>query len=417
MLGLLALVGVLAFLFLFALGDRKFGGAVREFYDANVKWMFPVSFFGFFSACIVLLFLIDPAKQTLGVLVGYNALMALGLNIVVGYAGLLDLGYVAFFAFGAYTMGILSGAGPIHAFHLSFWLILPIGIGVAMIAGVILGGPTLRLRGDYLAIVTLGFGEIVRIVAENLDHVTNGSKGIKNIPGVSMHLKYIAHRWKLPTWLRLKHDFGLDPRPYCILAIVFIGIAILLIRALNHSRVGRAWAAIREDEVAAEAMGVPTLKYKLWAFAIGAAVGSLGGMLFAANVTFIDPTSFQLDVSIFVLASVVLGGIGSMGGAIVGAVLINVVPEMLRSLGSLGVIGQRLLDARFGIFGLILVIMMIFRPQGVVPSRRRTAELTGGTEETKGPVGGDSVPVEIGPANPDRSEGGDGGDGADGGAS
>ncbi|GAC1417606.1 MAG: branched-chain amino acid ABC transporter permease [Actinomycetota bacterium] len=407
MRGLVALIAVLGLLFGFAFADRKFGNAVREFYDQHVRWMFPVSFIGFFAACIGLLFLIDPAKQTLGVLVGYNALMALGLNIVVGYAGLLDLGYVAFFAFGAYTMGILSGAGPIHAFHLSFWEILPIGIVVAIIAGVILGGPTLRLRGDYLAIVTLGFGEIVRTIAENLDHVTNGSKGIKNIPGVSMHLKDVIHRGRLPTWLRLKHDFALDPRPYCIIAIVFIAIAILFVRALNHSRVGRAWAAIREDEVAAEAMGVPTLKYKLWAFAIGAAVGSLGGMLFAANVGFIDPTSFGLDVSIFVLASVVLGGIGSMGGAIVGAVLINVVPEMLRSLGSLGVIGQRLLDARFGIFGLVLVIMMIFRPQGVVPSRRRAAELKGGTEETKGPTGGDSVPAEAVP-----NEGGGGGHGA-----
>ncbi|MHB8511268.1 MAG: branched-chain amino acid ABC transporter permease [Actinomycetota bacterium] len=368
--GVFALLLVIAIVIAFGVADRLFGDRLRRFYDARQRWMFPTTFVASFGVFIGILFIVDPTKQSLGFLVGYNALMALGLNVVVGYAGLLDLGYVAFFAFGAYTMAILSGAGPIHAFHLNFWEILPIGIAIALVAGVVLGGPTLRLRGDYLAIVTLGFGEIVRRVAENLDRVTNGARGITDIPHINA----------------LGVSFDIDPRPYALLAIAFIAGVILLLRSLNHSRVGRAWAAIREDEIAAEAMGVPTLKYKLWAFAIGATVGSVGGMIFAANITYIDPSLFQLYVSIFVLASVVLGGIGSMAGAIVGATLINVVPEILRSLGALGKIGERLSDARFGIFGAVLVIMMIFRPQGIVPSRRRAAEIKGGSRETKGPI-------------------------------
>jgi len=291
----------------------------------------------------------------------------MGLNIVVGFAGLLDLGYVAFFAIGAYTMAILgNGIGGIHVpVHFTFWEILPMGIVIALITGVLLGAPTLRLRGDYLAIVTLGFGEIVRILAENLEKVTNGSKGITAIPHPSIG----------------NFNFGVGQKPYFLMLVVAVGLYVLVIRSINNTRVGRAWAAIREDEVAAEAMGVPTLKYKLWAFAIGASTACVGGMIYASKISFVSPESFQFIISIYILAAVVLGGLGSTAGAIVGGAAIILVPEMLRSLP------ERLLDARFGVFGLALVLMMIFRPEGIVPSRRRKAELKGGAAETMGPIG------------------------------
>lgn len=391
MRSVLALAGMIVMIIAYAVADRIWGGRIRQFYDKREKWMFPVSFAVVFGIFALLTTFLDIVKLELGFLVGYNALLAMGLNVVVGYAGLLDLGYVAFFAVGAYSMAILSNAGPLKVpWDLNFWEILPIGIVIAMITGIILGGPTLRLRGDYLAIVTLGFGEIVRIVAQNLDGVTNGARGITGIENVSMFGK----------------SLGIDPKPYYLLTLGFIALVVVLVRALNHSRVGRAWAAIREDEVAAEAMGVPTLKYKLWAFAIGAAVASIGGMLFAAKVTYIDPASFDLITSIFVLSAVVLGGLGSTAGVLVGAALLNMLPEILRGLGSLGSIGDKLQDARFGIFGLVLVIMMIFRPEGVVPSRRRAAELKGGAEETRGPMDGPSLgPV---PSEPLPAGGADG---------
>jgi branched-chain amino acid transport system permease protein len=366
MKGLFVLGGIALAIYLWTQLDRIFGDSVRDFYDRNERWAFPAGYLGFFGGCLLLAIPLDPAKEELGFLVGYFALMSMGLNVVVGLAGLLDLGYVAFFAVGAYTVGILSNAGPLHLpVQLNFWTILPLGIVIALITGVLLGGPTLRLRGDYLAIVTLGFGEIVRIVAENLEGVTRGAKGITDIPTASFFGK----------------SFGVDVTPYYVLITLFVAVFVIVIRRLNRSRVGRAWAAIREDEVAAEAMGVPTLKYKLWAFAIGACTATAGGMIYGARVGFVSPESFQFIISIFVLSSVVLGGIGNTAGAIVGAVAIIVVPELLRSLP------ERLLDARFGVFGLALILMMIFRPQGLVPSRRRAAELKGGAAETKGPVG------------------------------
>ena len=353
MKGIFVLLGIVVAVVVYTQLDKRVGPKLREASDTK-KWMFPTTFVGFFVAMVALGFVLDVAKLELGVLVGIYALMAMGLNIVVGYAGLLDLGYVAFFAVGAYTMGILTNAGPLHLpFHLNFWEILPIGIVIALLSGLLLGAPTLRLRGDYLAIVTLGFGEIVRILAENLNGVTNGARGISGIPPASIVGK----------------SFGVFPRPYYMLLLLLIASYTLVIRALNHSRVGRAWAAIREDEVAAEAMGVPTLKYKLWAFAIGASTASMGGMIYGARVGFISPESFQLIFSIYILSAVVLGGLGSTAGAMAGAAAILVVPEMLRSLPA------RLLDARFGFFGLALVLMMIFRPQGLIPSRRRAAEL------------------------------------------
>jgi branched-chain amino acid transport system permease protein len=290
--------------------------------------------------------------------VGIYVLVAIGLNIVVGEAGLLDLGYVAFFAIGAYTMAILGtdvGAGfwRILPFDVPvdwrFWVILPIGILVAMGSGLLLGTPTLRVRGDYLAIVTLGFGEIIRLTARNTDAI-GGPRGISNI----------AHPY-LPGV-----KFGiLDPTPYYRLLLLFIILVVLMVRRLERSRVGRAWTAVREDEDAAELMGVPTFKYKLWAFAMGAGIGGLAGVLYASKVNAITPDNFPLVLSILFLAAVVLGGSGNMYGAALGAAVVAYLPERFRSFG----------DRRVLIFGIAMVVMMNFRPEGLLPSRRRAAEL------------------------------------------
>jgi branched-chain amino acid transport system permease protein len=278
--------------------------------------------------------------------VGCYVLVAVGLNIVVGQAGLLDLGYVAFFAIGAYTTAVLGSA---HA-SMPWLLTVPFGIAVAMTAGVLLGLPTLRLRGDYLAIVTLGFGEIIRITANNLDWV-GGPRGIQNIPrpGSALGIKFGV----------------LNAIPYYWLVLVAIVLVIIVYKALEHSRVGRAWLAIREDEDAAELMGVPTFKFKLWAFAMGAAIGGFSGTLYASFAGSITPDPFNLTLSILFLAAVVLGGSGNLAGAIVGAVVIGYLPERFRGFSQYRVL----------IFGAALVVMMIFRPQGLVPNRRRAAEL------------------------------------------
>jgi branched-chain amino acid transport system permease protein len=281
------------------------------------------------------------------------ALFAVGLNVVVGLAGLLDLGYVAFWAIGAYTMAIFSGAGPLQFAHLNPWAALPLGIALAMTAGVLLGMPVLRLRGDYLAIVTLGFGEIIRITASNLDEVTRGAKGIAGIPH-----PVIAG-----------YHFGTSPTPYFYLTGAMLVIAVALIGNLNNSRIGRAWVAIREDETAAEAMGINTFRMKLWAFAFGASTAGVAGVINASRINFVGPNSFQIIVSILVLCMVVLGGMGSMVGPIVGAAAIVIIPEALRDVVPAGV--------RFMTFGAILVAMMIFRPGGLIPSRRVAAEQRG----------------------------------------
>jgi branched-chain amino acid transport system permease protein len=304
------------------------------------------------------------------------ALLALGLNVVVGFAGLLDLGYVAFFAVGAYSYALLSGAARYSVlietqtpeatalalkvkptWHIYFWLFFFAAMAFALVAGVILGAPTLRLRGDYLAIVTLGFGEIIRITANNLHSVVGGPRGVFNLP----HPKLGSY------------DFGVTQNaPYYWLLLGIIVIWIFLLVRLNRSRIGRAWAAIREDELAAAAMGIPTVRMKLWAFAIGAAVASFGGVVYATKFSFISPDSFQLFrgdfSSVLILAMVVLGGMGGIAGPILAAIVLVGMPEVFRSVG----------DARYLLFGLAIVVVMIFRPQGLIPSRRRAAELTGG---------------------------------------
>jgi branched-chain amino acid transport system permease protein len=264
----------------------------------------------------------------------------------VGHAGLLDLGYVAFFAIGGYTMALLGvNAGW------SFFEILPVSIVVSMMAGTLLGAPTLRLRGDYLAIVTLGFGEIIRITARNTDAL-GGPRGLFGIP----HPPNVGGL-----------EFGvLDPKPYYWLLLVFIVVVIVIVRRLESSRVGRAWTAIREDEDAAELMGVPTFRFKLWAFAMGAGIGGMAGTMFAAKVISITPDNFNLLLSFLFLAAVVLGGSGNLVGVIVGAILLAYLPERFRVFAELRVL----------MFGAALVAVMIFRPQGLIPSRRRAAELS-----------------------------------------
>ena len=267
-------------------------------------------------------------------------LIALGLNVVVGIAGLLDLGYVGFYAVGAYVTAILTSA---HG-NLPWLLALPVAIVISMLFGVILGTPTLRLRGDYLAIVTLGFGEIIRLTAKNMDWL-GASRGISNIK-------------KPPSIFGLK--FGvLDAKPYFYLGLTMVFIVIFILHRLEYSRVGRAWVAIREDEDAAELMGVNTFKFKLWAFTIGAGIGGLAGVHYAGKVGFINPDNFPLQLSILFLAAVVLGGSGNMYGAILGAVLVAYMPERLRNFA----------DKRVFVFGIILVLMMVFRPEGILPKR------------------------------------------------
>ena len=278
--------------------------------------------------------------------VSLYVIAAIGLNIVVGYAGLLDLGYVAFYAIGAYTVGVLCSA---HA-NLGFWEALPFAIGFAMLAGLLLGTPTLRLRGDYLAIVTLGFGEIIRLTARNSNWL-GGPRGISQIPR--------------PPDIGPLHFTGLNAKPYYYLALTFIILIILMVKALERSRVGRAWTAIREDEDAAELMGVPAFKFKIWAFVMGAGIGGLSGALFASYQTAITPDSFTLQLSILFLAAVVLGGAGNIPGVILGGALLAYLPERFRFLDS----------TRVFWYGVALVVMMIFRPQGILPSRRRAAEL------------------------------------------
>ena len=269
------------------------------------------------------------------------SLMAVGLNVVVGKSGILDLGYVAFFAIGAYTHAILSIHTP-----LNFWEILPFAMAFAMLAGVILGLPALRLRGDYLAIITLGFGEIVRIIAVNTEAI-GGAAGITDIPG--------------PTAIFGIEFTVMDPRPYYWLTLTLLLLVIWGVIRLSHRKPGRAWEAIREDEDVAEFMGVATLKYKLWAFIIGGAVGGLAGAIYASQIRSIQPELFTLNLSIMILACVVFGGMGNIWGVILGAVVLGYIPEKLRFLS----------DYRIIFFGLLMVVMMNIRPNGLLPRRKR----------------------------------------------
>ena len=303
-------------------------------------------------------------------------LLSLGLNIVVGFAGLLDLGYIAFYAVGAYAYALL--ASPHFNLHLPWWVILPIGASIACLFGVLLGTPTLKLRGDYLAIVTLGFGEIVRIFLNNLSepfNLTNGPKGITTIDPVRIgpiDFGNSSHVGPL---------FFSEATKYYFFLLVVLLLVIAINLRLQDSRIGRAWEAIREDELAARAMGINTRNMKLLAFAMGASFGGIAGGMFSAMQGFISPESFVLVESIMVLSMVVLGGMGNIWGVILGAILLSFVPEVLRyTVGpvQMQLFGRTLIDPeviRMLLFGFTLVLMMLFRPAGIVPSATRKREL------------------------------------------
>ncbi len=276
-------------------------------------------------------------------------MLGLGLNIVVGLAGLLDLGYIAFFGVGAYTYALLS----VH-FELSFWLCLPISACFSAIAGCIIGYPTLRMRGDYLAIVTLGFGEIVRIVINNWMSLTNGPNGVLGIksPGAYWFKNgSFEHIW-------LNH---LEQLYFVILALAVF--TILAVYRINYSRIGRAFEAVREDQTAAELMGVNTFRLKLLAYALGAVFGGLAGSFFAARMKFVSPESFTFIESAMVLAMVVLGGMGSIPGVILGSLALIALPEVFRGFEMY----------RMFVFGGVMAVMMIFRPRGLWPAKRMGA--------------------------------------------
>jgi branched-chain amino acid transport system permease protein len=348
-IGFVLVFGITAAI-VYAWGRR--GGAVRERAEAmpadrrrNAKLIL----FGVVGLLLLALpQIVGPRLSEVLTIVGIYVLLGLGLNIVVGFAGLLDLGYVAFYAVGAYTTAILtSPVSPLFNPQLSFWAALPFVIVAAGVIGLMVGTPVLRLRGDYLAIVTLGFGEIARIIflSEWAKPVAGGAQGILSVPP------------PLP--------FSRDPQVIYYPILIFCVIAALGAVSLAGSRVGRAWNAMREDESVAEATGVSTVKYKLLAFGLGAAFGCLSGALFAAKIGTIFPNSFDILVSINALSLIILGGMGNIFGVVLGAAVLVGLPELLREFS----------EYRLLIYGAVLVAMMILRPEGLLPSRSRRAEL------------------------------------------
>jgi len=302
--------------------------------------------------------------------------LSLGLNIVVGFAGLLDLGYIAFYAVGAYVYALL--ASPHFGIHWPFWAILPLGAAVAALFGVLIGAPTLKLRGDYLAIVTLGFGEIVRIFLNNLSqpvNITNGPQGIARIDPIRLGGIDFS---KSESFLGL--TFSGPIKYYYLLLAVLLAVIFINVR-LQNSRIGRAWEAIREDEIAARATGIDTTRLKLLAFAMGASFGGVAGGMFSAIQGFISPESFVLVESIMVVSMVVLGGMGNIWGVILGAVLLSFVPEILRFTvepAQKQLFGRMIIEPeviRMLIFGFALVLVMTLRPGGLWPSAVRKREL------------------------------------------
>ena len=283
--------------------------------------------------------------------------LGLGLNIVVGLCGLLDLGYIAFYAVGAYTYSLLN-----LNFGLSFWAALPIGIILGMICGCIIGYPTLKMRGDYLAIVTLGFGEIVRLVLNNWDSLTAGPNGLFGMKRPALYFPDFTEGGLTWTTYYLK---SLPALYYLILIIVIF--TIIGVRRLDNSRIGRAWIAIREDETAAELSGVPTIWIKLLAYALGAAFASVAGAFFAAKLSYTNPNFFLFMESCIVLCIVVLGGVGSIPGIIVAAFILIAVPEVFRELE----------NYRMLAFGAIMTTMMVLKPEGLIPASRRRREIHG----------------------------------------
>jgi branched-chain amino acid transport system permease protein len=307
-------------------------------------------------------------------------LLALGLNIVVGYAGLLDLGYVAFFAVGAYLFALLGSPHLAEAFpwiaaafpdglHLPIWAVIPLAAALAGLFGVLLGAPTLKLRGDYLAIVTLGFGEIIRVFLNNLDrpiNLTNGPKGINQIDGIT----FFGVKLSRPIEVFGFEIASVSLYYYLFLALVIVSVVIC--HRLEQSRIGRAWMAIREDEIAAKAMGINTRNLKLLAFGMGATFGGISGAMFAAFQGFVSPESFSLMESVMIVAMVVLGGIGYLPGVILGALLLAALPEVLRHVaGPLQAMTDGRIDSailRQLLIALAMISIMLLRPRGLWPA-------------------------------------------------
>ncbi|CAN5289019.1 branched-chain amino acid ABC transporter permease [soil metagenome] len=357
------------------------GDAIRDWWT-NLgrvpKWGFGVIGFAVMALLPIYTpsFIDTPGVSFDGVMAQFAmiAIVAIGLNVVVGQAGLLDLGYVGFYAVGAYTVALITSPqspwnlmGPTGFFSSDWaWMsCVPLAIAFTALAGLILGFPTLRLRGDYLAIVTLGFGEIIRLLADNLNDVTNGSRGLGSIafprfgegdvPGGYFSSANAMGNANNGTW-------------WYWLGLILVAIILLMVGNLERSRVGRAWVAIREDEDAAEVMGVNTFRFKLWAFTIGAGIGGLSGALYAGQVQFVAPTNFNIINSMLFLSAVVLGGQGNKLGVIFGAFIIVYLPNRLLGVHLFGV---NLGDLKYLFFGLALVFLMIFRPQGLFPVRQQ----------------------------------------------
>lgn len=332
----------------------RLAGTVRS--DARLKWG-GLAALGIFL--VVLPLLVQTYwQQVLVDQIGVYVLLAIGLNVVIGWAGMLDLGFIAFFAIGSYSAAYWTGALPVKPpVEVNTFLVIPLAVVTCLIAGVLLGAPTLRLRGDYLAIVTLGFHEIVYLVARNWTDVTGGTRGTspERVDNFSLDLGFVSYEW------------GLDPVPYYWLQLGFAAVIVFLFLRLEHSRIGRSWTAIREDEVAAAATGVDTIRFKLLAFAIGASTSGVAGVVYASKYGFINSEMFVVLLSVLVLSYVIFGGMGSIPGVMAGTALLVWLPEQLRDV----------VDPadRHMYLGAVLVVMMIYRPQGLLPSRRRQREL------------------------------------------
>jgi len=351
MLGIGAGTFALSFLWRYLLNRKETGRPADETRDSFLQRVrmerrlrLP-ALYGISAAAVISPFLFSTYQVNVMTTVLLYIMLGLGLNIVVGLAGLLDLGYVAFYAVGAYSYALLS-----YYFGIDFWAALPLGALLGALFGILLGFPVLRLRGDYLAIVTLGFGEIIRLVLENWNDFSFGPSGIANIPRPSF--------------------FGMDlSLQNATLYIYFIMIGLVIftvfvVNRLQHSRIGRAWIALREDETACQAMGIDKTKTKLAAFALGATWAGMAGVIFAAKTTFINPASFTFLESAMILSIVVLGGMGSITGVICGALILILLPEYLRAFS----------DFRMLLFGALMVLMMVFRPQGMISNVRRKYE-------------------------------------------
>jgi branched-chain amino acid transport system permease protein len=349
--------------------------------------------------------------------IGMFVVLTIGLNVVVGFAGLLDLGYIAFYAVGAYLWAIFSTndlntnlAIAEFAWHPLgagwFFVFIPIALIVGAITGVLLGLPVLRLRGDYLAIVTLGFGEVIRVLATNLDrpiNITNGAQGIKDVGLPPLILSPLFELLGLNPEVQRAQIVQLH---FYLIVLAVVGIMLLVVVRLVNSRIGRAWTAIREDETAALAMGVPLVKMKLLAFAVGASFSGVMGMIFAAYLTFINPPTFDLIRSISILSMVILGGMGSVPGALLGGTLVTllnlqILPRLTTELDRFN-FPSTLDPSQYQrmIFGLLLILMTIFRPQGILPEERRTRELAGEDDAVDDEIEG--VDDEVPPTEPDQ---------------